>query len=358
MTKFKHQLDDMMGDTDAQERRIKQQVHNRLQAPKKTRTWQLPVVTAAITAVAVFLLMTMNPGEQVTTDEGRAIPYDPLDDLVTISTLHQKGLLSEIDYEAFAELPLFDTVAGLQYVDPESFTVGGETYHTVIERQPHLFDQTVYELGDVVRTMTNTTSHLPTFADVYYEVIAGPGDRIALQNGKLTVNGQALNSELSEYYEQQGNKILGDYEQILNAREYFLLNHFPSEQSVQGATITPVHKIYGKVVARAKEDHTQTIYFEQQAVLNNEPSNYDPTDYFDLYLYDKIFGTGEVAQHLTAASFAHDNRRSELFLEAAYRTAVPLADKQVELRYEYGRAGVGEYRFVMEQVSGIWRLAE
>jgi len=50
-------------------------------------------------------------------------------------------------------------------------------------------DEAYYELRlanmpVIVRTMTDTTSHLPTYKDVYYEVIAVPEDRVMLENGK------------------------------------------------------------------------------------------------------------------------------------------------------------------------------
>lgn len=57
--------------------------------------------------------------------------------------------------------------------------------------------------------MTNTTSHLPTYADAYYEVVAVPGDRIVLKNGELKVNGKPLQSELLDIYKENGVEIAG-----------------------------------------------------------------------------------------------------------------------------------------------------
>ena len=362
MNKFKNKLDKMMGDTDLQEKQIKQRVHERMDSSIKKRSWSIPLVTTAMVALSFFLFITMNPFEQVTTEEGRYIPYDPLEDMVAISTLHKKKLLSTIDYEQLATLPLLDSLSRLQYVDRESFTInnGDADYHTVIERQPNLFDEVVYEPGDVVRTMTNTNSHLPIFDDMYYEVAAVPGDRVVLRDGNLMVNGKKLNSSLIQQYQQNGNTILGSYDQTLNAREYFLLNHFPAEQTLQAGTITPVHKIFGEVIALAKENYTDTIYFNKKEIANNDlVGDYAPEQYFDLYLYDAIFGEGEIARDLTVehAIFPHSNRHSELFLEAAYRTVTYLSNEEVEIRYQYGREGVTEYTFYMYKMpnSTTWK---
>ena len=70
MDKFKKQLDDMMGDTNLQENRIKRQVHENLTVRKQKRSWQVPFVTAAVAAVAVFLFMTLNPLSQNSSTEG------------------------------------------------------------------------------------------------------------------------------------------------------------------------------------------------------------------------------------------------------------------------------------------------
>lgn len=363
MNKFKNQLDKMMGDTDLQEKQIKKRVHERMNSSTIKRSWSIPLVTTALVALSFFLFITMNPLEQVTTEEGRYIPYDPLDDMVTISTLHKKKLLSTIDYEQLATLPLLESLSSLQYVDRESFTINNDDadYHTVIERQSNLFDEVVYEPGDVIRTMTNTNSHLPIFNDTYYEVVAVPGDRIVLRDGKLMVNGKKLSSALIQQYEQNGNTILGSYEQSLNAREYFLLNHFPAEQTLQAGTITPVHKIFGEVVGLAKENYTDTIYFGKNEITNNGlVGDYTPEDYFDLYLYDAIFGEGEIAQNLTVenTTFPHSNRQNELFLEAAYRKVTYLSDEKVEIRYQYGREGINEYTFYLYKMpnSTTWKL--
>ena len=264
LSDFKRKLDQMMGDTSKQERRIKQRVHERLRTPAKKFSWQVLFVTAAIPVVALFLILTIDPMNFLSSDKGPGVPYDPLDDLAQISALQKKKQLSAVDYEEFAALPHFDQVDGLYYVDKEKFSLKGssDTFHTVIERKANLFDEVVYEAGDIVRTMTNTTSHLPTYMDVYYEVIAVPGDRVVLKNGKLKINGKPLQSEIMDRYEKQGITIAGGYDQLLNAREYLLLNHFPASKTVQGATITPVHKIYGQVVGVATEERTHSIYMD------------------------------------------------------------------------------------------------
>ncbi len=349
----------MMGDTSEQERRIKQRVHESLRISKKRFSWQVPVVTAAIAVVALFLFITFNPLEQLSSNEGPEIPYDPLDDLAQISALQKKKQLSEIDYEQFATLPQFDQVDGLNYVDSEAFSLKGSssTFHTVIERKTNLYDGTVYKAGDIVRTMTNTTSHLPTYADAYYEIIAVPGDRVLLKNGQLEVNGKPLKSKIIERYKEQGVTIVGGYDQLLNAREYFLLNHFPASETVQAGTITPVHKIYGEVVGLATEENTESIY-----LTKGQMDTYNPEQYFDLFLYNSLFGEGDLAQSLidSSTSFSQTNRLGELFLEAAYRKVSPISDNEVEIRYQYGRAGVSEYVFYMTQQpnTGSWIVSE
>ena len=353
MDPFKKQLEDMMGDTNLQESRIKQRVKKDLTTPKTKRSWHVQVVTAAVAAVAVFLFMTAAPFTQNSANEGRGVPYDPLDDLAQIATLQKSKQLSTINYDAFAQLPVLEELTDLQYIDKDSFSIAGKEglYHTVIERQSNLFDEVVYKAGDIVRTMTNTSSHLPIYENAYYEVIAVPGDRVVLQNGKLTVNGKPVQSELMALYEENGNTIAGGYDQLLNAREYFLVNHFPAENTLQAGTITAVHKIYGEVVGLAEQNKTESIYFE----LSND---YTPDQYFDLYLYDQIFGEGTMSETLSAqdSAFPHANRLGELFLEASYRSVTYLSDTEVEIRYQYGREGVGEYVFKMyKDQTGVWQ---
>lgn len=355
MDPFKRQLDEMMGDTHMQESRIKQRVKSELTPTprKQKRSWHVQLVTAAVAAVAVFLFMTAVPFTQNSGNEGRGAPYDPLDDLAEIATLQKQKQLSTIDYDSFAQLPVLEQLSDLQYVDKETFTLAGKKglYHTVIERQENLFDEAVYEAGDVVRTMTNTSSHLPIYENAYYEVVAVPGDRVVLQDGKLTVNGKPVRSKLKELYEENGNTIAGGYDQLLNAREYFLVNHFPAENTMQAGTITAVHKIYGEVVALAEQSTTASIYFELE-------NGYTPEQYFDLYLYDQIFGDGSISKRLSASDtpFTHSNRLGELFLEASYRNVTYLSDTEVEIRYQYDREAVGEYVFKMyKDRTGIWQ---
>ncbi|MCG7344888.1 S26 family signal peptidase [Sporosarcina sp. ACRSL] len=357
MSDFKRKLDEMMGDTTMQERRIKQRVHEKLQTPVRKFSWQVVFVSAAIPVVALMLFFTMNPTNQLSSDLGPGVPYDPLDDLAQISALQKKQQLSAVDYEEFATLPHFDNVDGLHYVDKVPFSIEGssETFHTVIERKENLFDEVVYETGDIVRTMTNTTSHLPTYTDVYYEVLAVPGDRVVLRDGELRINGKPVKSGLMDRYEEQGIRILGGYEQVLNAREYFLLNHFPASGTVQGATITPVHKIFGQVVGVATEERTESMYLDYLA--GQVTGDYTPEQYFDLYLYDDLLGYGNL---LETPAFTQVSRLGELFLEASYRRTVPVSDNEVEIRYEYGREGVAEQVFTMKRDadSGRWVIAE
>ncbi|MFC5591209.1 S26 family signal peptidase [Sporosarcina soli] len=357
MSDFKRKLDQMMGDTSEQERRIKRRVHERLRTPTKKFSWQVLFVTAAIPVVALFLLFTIDPMNYLSSDKGPGVPYDPLDDLAQISALQKKKQLSAVDFEEFAALPHFDQVDGLYYVDKEQFSLKGssDAYHTVIERKEELFDKVVYEAGDVVRTMTNTTSHLPTYTDAYYEVIAVPGDRVVLKNGKLRINGKPLQSELMDRYEKQGITIVGGYDQLLNAREYLLLNHFPASETVQGATITPVHKIYGQVVGVATEERTDSIYMDY--LSGQLTGDYTPEQYFDLYLYDDVLGFGNLPE---TPLFAQLSRLGELFLEASYRKTTPISENEVEIRYQYGREGVAEQVFHMkwDASSERWVITE
>ncbi|WP_301109991.1 S26 family signal peptidase [Sporosarcina sp.] len=344
MNEFKRKLDQMMGDTSEQERRIKQRVHDQLQPAKAKRPWSVMFVSAAIPVVALLLIFTIGPFNQLSSDEGPGTPYDPLDDLAEISALQKKQQLSTVEYEEFAKLPQFDEVDGLYYVDREGFSLKGspDAFHTVIERQANLYDEIVYEAGDIVRTMTNTSSHLPTYADAYYEVIAVPGDRVVLKDGQLKINGKHLKSNIMERYEETGVKIAGGYDQLLNAREYLLLNHFPASETIQGAAITPVHKIYGKVAGVATEEGTDSIYLDYLAgQLDRE---YTPEQTFDLYLYDQLLGEYKLQE---SAKLAQSNKVEQLFLEAAYRETTAISENQVEVRYQYGRQGVAEHVFIM-----------
>lgn len=357
MSDFKQKLHEMMGDTSEQERRIKQRVHDELQPSAKKRAWPVVFVSAAIPVVALLLFFTLNPLNQLSSEEGPGKPYDPLDDLAEISALQKKNQLSTVDYGEFEKLPVFERVAGLNYVDQEVFTreSNGEILHTVIERQAHLYDEVVYRPGDIVRTMTNTSSHLPTYDDAYYEVLAVPGDRVVLKDGKLKVNGKPLKTELMERYKEADAKIAGGYDQLLNAREYFLLNHFPARDSLQGATITPVHKIFGKVAGVAAPGKTDSIYLDY--LYENINRQDSPEEMFDLYLYDQLLGRGQLPE---STKLAQTGKAAELFIEAAYRETTVISSDQAEVRYQYGRQGVAEHVFIMgmDTVSGRWTLEE
>ena len=354
MNDFKRKLDNMMGDTTEQERRIKQKVHDELQ-PKRTRqfSWQALLVTAALPVVALLLVFNIMSDDQMSSDLGPGTPYDPLDDMTLIADLYKKNQLSAIDYEEFASLPVVEKVDGLLYVAQENFSLQNstDTYYPVIERKADLYDASVYKIGDQVRTFTNTNSHLPTYTGVYYEVVAVPGDRVILENGNLKINGNNVSSELMDRYKEQNVTIAGGYDQLLNSREYLLLNHFPAKNTVQGATITPVHKIYGKLVGMATEENTESIYLDY--LTDQLKDDYTPEQYFDLYLYDQLIG----ADKLPASEvFAGNSRVGELFLEAAYRKVTIISDDKVEIRYRYGRESVIEPVFSMgrDASSGQW----
>lgn len=353
MNDFKRKLDNMMGDTTEQERRIKQNVHDQLQ-PKRMRqfSWQALLVTAALPVVALLLVFNVMSDDQISSDKGPGTPYDPLDDMAMIADLYKNDQLSAIDYEEFASLPEVEKVDGLLYIAEEKFSLSdSETYYPVIERKADLYDASVYKIGDQVRTFTNTNSHLPTYTGVYYEVVAVPGDRVVLQNGKLQVNGNNVSSELMDRYKEQHITIAGGYDQLLNAREYLLLNHFPAKNTVQGATITPVHKIYGKLVGVASEEKTESIYMDY--LTDQLKDDYTPEQYFDLYLYDRLTGTNKLP---ASEVFTDNSRIGELFLEAAYRRVIPISDDKVEIRYQYGRENVIEPVFSMgrDASSGQW----
>ena len=130
-----------------------------------------------------------------------------------------------------------------------------------------------------------------------------------------------------------------------------LLNHFPAKGTVQGATVTPVHKIYGKLIGVATEGSTKSIYIDY--LKDQLKSDYTPEEYFDLYLYDQLTGLNKLPE---SSVFAQSSRVGELFLEAAYRRAIPKADDKVEIRYQYGREGVVEQVFTMgrDTSSGQW----
>lgn len=357
MSDMKRKFDQMMGDTSEQERRIQRGVREKLQTPVRKTSWPVLFVSVAIPAIALFLFFSMNPMNQLSSDEGPGTPYDPLDDLAQISALQKKKLLSDVDYESFSSLPHFEEVDGLYYVDRERFAMKGSSYafHTVIERKEGLYDDVVYKAGDIVRTMTNTTSHLPTYSDAYYEVLAVPGDRVVLKDGELRINGKPVDSDILARFTEQEVTIAGGYDQLLNAREYFLLNHFPAAKTVQGATITPVHKIYGQVVGLATEEQTKSIYLDY--ITDRLDGDYTPEQTFDLYMYDKLMGASKLPQ---TPEFTQINRLGELFLEASYRKVSPLSDDQVEVRYKYGREGVAEQVFQMgwDPTVGRWLIEE
>lgn len=357
MTDMKRKFDQMMGDTSEQERRIKRGVRDKLQTPVRKTSWPVIFVSVAIPVVALFLFFSLNPLNQISSDEGPGVPYDPLDDLAQISALQSKKLLSDVDYETFSVLPRFDEVDGLYYVDSERFTMKGSSYafHTVIERKAEFYDDVVYKAGDIVRTMTNTSSHLPTYSDVYYEVLAVPGDRVVLKDGELRINGKPVESDIMARYTKQEITVAGGYDQLLNAREYFLLNHFPAAKTVQGATITPVHKIYGQVAGVATEEQTKSIYMDY--LTDRLDRDYTPAQMFDLYMYDKLMGANKLPQ---TSDFSQISRLGELFLEASYRTVTPISDNEVEVRYQYGREGVAEQVFQMgwDPSVGRWLVVD
>ena len=356
MTNFKDKLDDMMGDTSKQEARISQGVRAKMQNQqiKPKRSWQMPAVATAFVALIVFLVATYNFSE-MSSNEGRGVPYDPLVDLYEIQLQRQDNTFSNINYDELLTFPTISELSTLQYIDREMFELNGMQYHTVIERQQKIFSEVVYGQGDIVRTMTNTGSHLPIYDDEYYEIVAVPGDRVELQNGRLTVNGKKVQSDLMDYYEENNIAIAGGYDQLLNAREYVLLNRFPAKDSLQPLTINAVHKIYGKVVGITEVEKTDSIYIKTQF----EGTNYSPEQYFDRYLYDLIFGDGTVAQFLTVGnkSFPLPTRTSEYFLEAGYRKVEFITDEKVEIRYSYGLEGSEDHVFYMYKMpnSGIWQ---
>ena len=359
MTPFKNKLDEMMGDTTNQETRIKQAVHEKMTKKQRSFNWGIPAVSICVAAVALFLFISYNPFSNDLTANVPNAPYDPLDDLAAISTAHQKGELSQIDDEFFASLPVVETISALQYVDVKPLLLNGMTFYPVIERQKNIFDGQVYTAGEIVRTLQNAASDLPTFADTYYTVVAVPGDDVKLLNGELFVNGQKSDAQILTQYSELAVDLRGMYNQTLNAREYLLVNAFPKENSVQGATITPVHKITGEVVALANEQSTNTIYFATNEVLANEvEAAYTPEQFYDLYLVHAQFGERAVADKLLAegATDPYMNRLGELLLEASYRTITYLSNEEVEIRYNYGREGIGEYTItlVLDANSGIW----
>ena len=357
MTKFKRKLDEMMGDTSRQEERIRNAVRdNMMQAnrPKK-RNWQVATVAVAFVVLSIFLGSSLYTSTQLMAKEGRGKPYDPYADLVNIQLQKKTDSFSSIKEQELLTLPVVHTLAINQYVDSEPLTLEGQSYQAVIERQPDIYETVSYNEGDVVRTLNNSDSHLPIYTDVFYEIIAVPGDRVVLQNGKLTVNGKQVQSALLDLYEEKGVTIAGGYDQLLNAREYLLLNHFPQENSLQPATINAVHKILGKVVGLAQRGVTETIYFDESLTQ----ANYAPEQYFDLMLYDLIFGEGNIAQALTVdgATFTVPTRASAYFLEEDYREVKYINNNEVEIRYSYGENPNPTQTFKMykQENSTVWR---
>lgn len=356
MAKFKRKLDAMMGDTSQQEARIRQRVQQQLQVKPKKRAWQMPVVASAAGALAVFLFSSAVGLDFNSADEGYSTPYDPLDDLVEVIAQKRDGQLSTYDFTQFESLPTIQAVERLQYVDRELFSLNGKSYQAVLERQPAIFNEISYKVGDIVRTTADLGSHLPIYEDEYYEVIAVPGDRIILEDGRLRINGKRVDSALLDKYEEMNVDIVGGIEQKLNAREYLLLNYFPAEKSAQPAAVTAVHKIYGKVVGLAAAE-TTSIYSLQTLAAAPDVG---PEVYFDLYLYDSIFGQGELATQLTAegsAPFPYADRIRQYFIEAGYREVEYVSATEAIIRYDYGRQGGSGYQFTMYKQPGtnVWQ---
>lgn len=339
----------MMGDTSVSEKRIQQQVRMKMTqppSPSKKRMWHIPVLTSFATAVALLLILTtMNSPLLSSSNDGRGVPYDPLDDLYDIMALRGDDALSTKNYTLFESLPTIQTLEPLQYIDNEAFMLQEESFSTVIERKAHMYDEPVYEQGDIVRTQTYTGSHLPVYNEDYYEVIAVPGDRIYLRDGQLTVNGEKISSRLLKQYADNDIHIAGGYEQVLNAREYLLLNHFPADNSLQGATIIPVHKIYGEVVGIMP----QTVAAEVQPTSAQQ--------YFDALLYALEFndGDGAAAFLQQGYTFPYASRTGEFFLEAGYRTVREEGDKAI-IHYDFGREQGTTYTFMMYKTSDGWQL--
>lgn len=356
MTNFKNKMDDMFGDTSKQEARIAQHVRQQIMLPPpKRRTWQLPVITSLATALVILLIAStigLNPNSA---DTGHGTPYDPLDDLVDVIAQKQKGLLSTYDFQQFESLPTIQSVSALQYVDREVFEVDDQSFQAVIERKPAIFNEVSYKQGAIVRTTADAGSHLPIYENEFYEVIAVPGDRIILENGRLRINGKRASSALLDKYEEMNVQLVGGYEQKLNAREYLLLNYFPYKQSAQPVTITAVHKIYGEVVAKV-EQSAQTAY--QLPILQNAP-DLGPEAYFDLFLYHSIFGDAQIAQGLTreGSVFPYSDRVRQYFIEAGYRNVTYVSDNEAIIRYDYEREGGSGYQFTMfkQPNTNIWQ---
>ncbi|MBS7345312.1 MAG: signal peptidase I [Caryophanon sp.] len=344
MPNFKHKLDDMFGDTSASEQRIQQNVRAALSAPQKKRAaWQVPTIASLATAVALFLMMTTIGSPFFSSSDGRGVPYDPLDDLYTINALKVDEKLSSLNENALADLPRYEQLLPLQYIDADPFTHNGETYAAVVERKAHIYDETVYEQGEIVRTKTYSGSHLPVYREEYYEIVAVPGDRIYLRDGELRINGERVHTPLVKTYKEQNVTIAGGYEQVLNAREYMVLNRFPAEGSLQGAAIIPVHKIYGEVVGVTTQQQPTTAATAEEA--------------FDALLYDIAFRDGQQAQTWLqhGYSFRYESRAGEFFLEASYRNVTNNGDRVV-LTYDFKREHGTVYTFTMYNVDGTWKL--
>lgn len=344
MTEFKRKLDEMFGDTSASEQRIQQQVRAALATPqKKKRAWQVPTIASLATAVALFLMMTTVGSPLFSSQDGRGVPYDPLDDLYAIGLQKGNDELSSIDEATLLGLPTLNIQSRLHYIDAQTFTHDGKAYAPIVERKEQLYDKTVYDQGDIVRTKTYSGSHLPVYKEEYYEIIAVPGDRIYLRDGELRINGERVDMPLIEQYEKLGVSIAGGYEQVLNAREYMVLNRFPASDSLQGAAIIPVHKIYGEVVGITTDEQAFDPFDAEQA--------------FDALLYNLAFENGDNAQAWLhdGYTFPYESRVGEFFLEVSYRTAEQQGDRVV-LRYDFEREHGTVYVFTMYKTATGWKL--
>ena len=183
--------------------------------------------------------------------------------------------------------------------------------------------------------------------------------------------------------ESQGKVFANGREQVVQKKEFERVLTVDEQQPIymKGAAFTQIGELAGNqpvsvtgedeayyelrlgnmpvfvrtMVGIAQEERTDSMYIDY---LSGElTGDYSPEQYFDLYLYDDLLGFGSLPE---TPVFAQINRLGELFLEASYRTSVPVSQNEVEIRYQYGREGVAEQVFTMtrDRNSGRWPIQE
>jgi cytochrome c-type biogenesis protein CcmH/NrfG len=118
MTNFKQKLDNMMGDTGEQERRIHAGVRGKMlqSSTSSKKNWRINAVAAAFIVLTVVLSASLYKNYQFSQSEGQGRPYDPAIDIVEMQKLRAQEQFSGFEGNEFLMLPTLKTLTPLQYV--------------------------------------------------------------------------------------------------------------------------------------------------------------------------------------------------------------------------------------------------